>query len=42
VRREEQVSLAEFGDAYRAYMEKTPAFIPKLSGAGLPAPANKK
>ena len=28
-RREEQDSLAEFGDAYRAYMDSTPAFIPR-------------
>lgn len=29
-RREEQVALEEFGDRYRDYMEKTPAFIPSL------------
>lgn len=28
-RREERDSLAAFGEAYRAYMEKTPAFIPR-------------
>jgi protein-S-isoprenylcysteine O-methyltransferase Ste14 len=33
-RREEQVSLEQFGDEYRTYMARTPAFIPKLSGTG--------
>ena len=33
-RREEQISLEQFGDEYRAYMARTPAFIPKLSGTG--------
>ncbi len=27
-RREEEMALAEFGDRYRAYMARTPAFIP--------------
>jgi len=27
-RREEQMALEEFGDRYRAYMDRTPAFIP--------------
>ncbi len=27
---EERDTLADFGDAYRAYMRKTPAFIPRL------------
>ncbi len=31
-RREEQASIGRFGDAYRDYMEKTPAFVPRLSG----------
>lgn len=31
-RREEQVSLDQFGDAYRDYMNRVPAFVPKLSG----------
>ena len=30
-RREEQLVLEEFGEAYRAYMEKTPGFIPRWS-----------
>jgi protein-S-isoprenylcysteine O-methyltransferase Ste14 len=29
-RREEHEALAQFGDAYRRYMEVTPAFIPRL------------
>lgn len=29
-RREERESLAEFGDEYRRYMERTPAFIPRF------------
>jgi len=28
-RREEQVALAEFGDAYSSYMRRVPAFIPR-------------
>lgn len=32
-RHEEQDSLARFGDAYRDYMERVPAFIPSLKGA---------
>jgi protein-S-isoprenylcysteine O-methyltransferase Ste14 len=31
-RREERDALAEFGDEYRRYMTRTPAFIPRLSG----------
>lgn len=30
-RREEENSIAQFGTAYLQYMEKTPAFIPRLS-----------
>ncbi|EGM70168.1 methyltransferase family protein [Shewanella sp. HN-41] len=29
-KREEQQALAEFGDAYRAYMHRTPAWFPKI------------
>lgn len=29
---EERESLREFGDAYRHYMERTPAFVPRLRG----------
>ncbi len=35
-RREESDSLAEFGEAYRRYMARTPAFIPRR-GQNLPA-----
>ncbi|WP_136415797.1 isoprenylcysteine carboxylmethyltransferase family protein [Herbaspirillum sp. ST 5-3] len=31
-RREEQDSIAAFGDAYRQYMQHVPAFFPRLSG----------
>lgn len=31
-RREEQLALQEFGDRYRAYMARTPAFRPRWSG----------
>ena len=31
-RREEQDVLAEFGDEYRRYMARTPAFLPRLGG----------
>ncbi len=34
-RREEQDALAEFGDAYRDYMVRTPAFIPKSASTPL-------
>ena len=37
-RREEADSLAEFGKAYRNYMARTPAFIPRLGQAIPPAP----
>jgi protein-S-isoprenylcysteine O-methyltransferase Ste14 len=30
-RREEREALAEFGDQYRGYMARTPAFIPRMS-----------
>ena len=30
-RSEEREALAEFGDAYRTYMNEVPAFIPRLS-----------
>ncbi len=33
-RREEQDSVAEFGEAYRAYMARTPAFVPRRTAAG--------
>jgi protein-S-isoprenylcysteine O-methyltransferase Ste14 len=37
-RREERDALAQFGEAYRSYMAKTPAFIPRLGGVpGKPA-----
>ena len=39
--REEQASIDQFGDAYRAYIVKTPAFIPHWSGPGLPDPQSK-
>lgn len=38
-RREEEDAINEFGDAYRRYMERTPMFIPRLSG---PKPGNVK
>lgn len=31
-RREERDSIAEFGDAYRLYMQRVPAFFPRFSG----------
>ncbi len=31
-RREEREALAEFGEAYRAYMRDVPAFVPRRSG----------
>lgn len=30
-RREEHMALMEFGEVYRAYMERTPRFIPRIS-----------
>lgn len=33
-RREEQMALQEFGDPYREYMARTPAFIPSRRNAG--------
>ena len=36
-RREEQDSIAQFGDAYRQYMQQVPAFFPRLRG-GNPKP----
>jgi len=30
-RREEREALAQFGDAYRAYMRDVPAFVPRRS-----------
>ena len=30
-KREERMAIEEFGDAYRHYMESTPAWIPKLN-----------
>lgn len=38
-RREEQLALEEFGDRYREYMARTPAFLPSRKGAGA-APAS--
>lgn len=38
---EERATIAEFGEAYRAYMRSTPAFVPRLwgrSAAERPAP----
>ncbi len=31
-KREEKLALDEFGEQYRIYMQKTPAFIPKIKG----------
>ena len=36
-RREERDALAQFGDAYREYMARTPAFFPRITGAGGPS-----
>ena len=37
-RREERDAIAQFGEAYRSYMAKTPAYIPRLGGVpGKPA-----
>jgi protein-S-isoprenylcysteine O-methyltransferase Ste14 len=33
-RREERDALAQFGEAYRAYMASTPAFVPRMTGTG--------
>lgn len=35
-KREEREALAEFGDAYRAYMRKVPAFVPRLGAENDP------
>jgi len=35
-KREEREALAEFGEAYRAYMRKVPAFVPRLSAENDP------
>ncbi len=35
-RREEQMALEEFGDRYRAYMARTPAFLPSLKSGPTP------
>jgi protein-S-isoprenylcysteine O-methyltransferase Ste14 len=37
-RREEQLALDEFGDRYRDYMAKTPAFLPSRRNAGARSP----
>ena len=37
-RREEREALAEFGEAYRDYMERVPAFIPRFSSRRAPRP----
>ncbi len=36
-RREEQESLALFGDHYARYLEHTPRFVPKLFAYSIPA-----
>ncbi len=36
-RREEQLALDEFGDRYREYMARTPAFLPSRKNAGAPS-----
>jgi len=36
-KREEREALAEFGEAYRAYMRKVPAFVPRLGATNAPA-----
>lgn len=37
-RREEREVLAQFGDAYRQYAQRVPAFFPRLSGADTAPP----
>ena len=32
-RREEREAIAHFGDAYRAYMDRVPAFVPRVKRA---------
>ncbi|MCK0506479.1 methyltransferase family protein [Aromatoleum anaerobium] len=39
-RHEERDAVAEFGDAYRRYLERTPAFIPRLGAQQSGAPRN--
>ena len=39
-RHEERDAVAEFGDAYRRYLERTPAFIPRLGTQQSGAPRN--
>ena len=41
-RREEQEVLSTFGDAYRTYAERTPAFIPRLGGVREAPPTSLK
>lgn len=41
-RREEAQMLARFPDDYRAYMARTPMFVPRLFGSGRPAHAIAK
>jgi protein-S-isoprenylcysteine O-methyltransferase Ste14 len=36
-RQEERMALGEFGDEYRGYMEKTPAWIPRFGSQIVPA-----
>jgi len=33
-RMEEREAIAEFGDAYRAYMDRVPGFIPRFGSRG--------
>ena len=40
-RREERDSVDRFGEAYRAYMQRVPAFIPRLSGAKAAGTGNR-
>lgn len=35
-RREEEIAIEEFGERYRAYMTRTPAFMPARGYAGVP------
>jgi len=41
-RREEQDSIAAFGDAYRRYMENVPAFVPRLRRAPPPSGTERR
>jgi protein-S-isoprenylcysteine O-methyltransferase Ste14 len=37
---EEREALQVFGDQYRAYMQRVPAFVPRLGAGGRRAPLN--